>query len=53
MDGDKEIGFYNSEILENGNYEVGNICIIPEYQGKGIVTQILKYKLEENTRQEY
>ena len=49
MDGDKEIGFYNSEILENGNYEVGNICIIPEYQGKGIGTQILKYKLEENT----
>lgn len=49
MDGDKKIGFYNGEVLENGNYEVGNICIIPEYQGKGIGTQILKDKLEENT----
>lgn len=36
------IGFYNGEVLENGNYEVGNICIIPEYQGKGIGTNILK-----------
>lgn len=34
--------------MTNGNYEVGNICIIPEYQGKGIGTRILKYKLEEN-----
>lgn len=43
---DKDIGFYNDEILENGNYEVGNICIIPEYQGKGIGTKILKDILE-------
>lgn len=43
-----KIGFYNGEILENGNYEIGNICIIPEYQGRGIGTKILKDKLEEN-----
>ena len=48
MDGDNRIGFYNGEILENGNYEIGNICIIPEYQGKGIGTKLLKEKLEEN-----
>ena len=48
MIGDKKIGFYNGEILENGNYEVGNICIIPEYQGKGIGTKVLKDKLDEN-----
>ncbi len=48
MDVDKRIGFYNGEILENGNYEVGNICIIPEYQGKGIGTKLLKDKLQEN-----
>lgn len=41
-----DIGFYNGEILKNGNYEIGNICIIPEYQGKGIGTNILKYMLE-------
>ena len=32
MDGNNKIGFYNGEVLENGNYEVGNICIIKEYQ---------------------
>ena len=48
MDGDNRIGFYNGEILENGNYEIGNICIIAEYQGKGIGTKLLKEKIEEN-----
>ena len=36
------IGFYNGVTLEDGSYEIGNICIIPEYQGKGIGTQVLK-----------
>ena len=48
MDGEKKIGFYNGEILENGNYEVGNICIIPEYQGKGFGSKIIKDILDEN-----
>ena len=50
--GDKSIGFYNDEDLEDGSYEVGNICIIPEYQGKGIGTDILKHKLEEHKNQD-
>ena len=37
-----DIGFYNGKKLDNDNYEIGNICIIPEYQGKGIGTQVLK-----------
>lgn len=48
MNGYTRIGFYNGEVLESGNYEVGNICIIPEYQGNGIGTKILREKLEEN-----
>lgn len=48
MAGDRQIGFYNGEILANGNYEVGNICIIPKYQGRGIGTSILSNILEEN-----
>ena len=44
--GDAKIGFYNGELLDNGHYEVGNICIIPEYQGRGIGTKILKDILE-------
>lgn len=43
----RDIGFYNGEILENGDYEVGNICIVSEYQGKGIGTKILKDILEQ------
>ncbi len=43
-----KIGFYNGEILSNGNYEIGNICIIPQYQNMGIGSNILKAKLEEN-----
>ena len=42
----KDIGFYNGEILNNGNYEIENICIIPEYQRKGIGTKILKDIIE-------
>ena len=37
-----DIGFYNGNIIETGNYEIGNICIIPEYQNKGIGTKIIK-----------
>lgn len=44
--GDAKIGFYNGELLDNGHYEIGNICIIPEYQGRGIGKKILKDILE-------
>ena len=47
----KNIGFYQDENLENGDYEIVNICIIPEYQGKGIGTQILKDKITEHADQ--
>lgn len=40
LDG-QDIGFYNGTILENG-YEIGNICILPEYQNRGIGTTVLK-----------
>ena len=48
INGTEKIGFYNGEVTESGNYEIGNICIIPECQGKGIGTKILKEQLEEN-----
>ena len=45
-----DIGFYNGATLEDGSYEIGNICIIPEYQGRGIGTDVLNdvIKLHEN-----
>ena len=37
----QDVGFYNGCIAD-GKYEIGNICIIPEYQNRGIGTSILK-----------
>ena len=48
----KEIGFYNGKTLSNEKYEVGNICIIPEFQRKGIGTAILMDVLSENRDKE-
>ena len=48
----ENIGFYNGETLEDGSYEIGNICIIPEYQGKGIGTQVLKDIMELHKNQD-
>ena len=42
-----DIGFYNEVDIEE-KYEIGNICIIPEYQNRGIGTAILKELLEKN-----
>ena len=42
-----DIGFYNDVILED-KYEIGNICILPECQNRGIGTEILKELLEKN-----
>jgi predicted GNAT family N-acyltransferase len=47
-----DIGFYNGATLEDGSYEIGNICIIPEYQGKGIGTQVLKDVMELHKNQD-
>ena len=33
--GGRDIGFYNA-LTSDDKYEIGNICIIPEYQGRGI-----------------
>ena len=48
MEEDERIGFYHCEELENEALEIGNICIIPECQGRGIGTRILKDVLEAN-----
>ena len=47
----KNIGFYNGADLKDGSYEIGNICIIPEYQNKGIGSKILLDKIEEHSGQ--
>lgn len=47
LDG-KNIGFYNGGATE-GKYEIGNLCIIPEYQNRGIGTSILKDIISQNS----
>lgn len=48
----KDIGFYQGKNLADGGYEIVNICIIPEYQGKGIGTRILRDKIAEHAGQD-
>lgn len=45
------VGFYNAKD-SSGVYEIGNICIKPEFQNKGIGTVILREILGENKDKE-
>ena len=36
------VGFFHGNDLPDGNYELGNICIAPNFQGKGLGTKVLK-----------
>ena len=39
----KPVGCVSFQKVEVGIYEVGCLCVIPEYQGKGIGTQAIKF----------
>ena len=39
----KPVGCVSCKKLENGVYEIGSLCIIPEFQGKGIGTQAIQF----------
>ena len=43
-----QYGFYNGKEIENNTFVIGNICVKPEYQNKGIGTAILKEIIFEN-----
>ena len=47
MFNDERIGFYQGKVVNERTYYIENICIIPEYQGKGIGTEILKSVINE------
>lgn len=47
MFNDERIGFYQGQVVNERTYYIENICIIPEYQGKGIGTEILKSVINE------
>lgn len=39
----KAVGCISCKELEEGTYEVGCLCVIPEYQGKGIGTAAMEF----------
>ncbi len=49
---DELIGFCNGKEKDDNTFEIGNICIKPEFQNKGIGTAVLKEILFENKDKE-
>ena len=49
MINNKRIGFYQGQIVNDKTYYIENICIISEYQGKGIGTDLIKTILEKHS----
>ena len=39
----KEVGCVSCKKVDDGIYEVGCLCVIPEFQGKGIGTQAIRF----------
>ena len=46
-----DIGFFN-DCQTDDTYEIGNICILPEYQNRGIGTAILQEVIEKHGHKE-
>lgn len=41
--GGRPVGCISCKVLEKGIYEVGCLCVIPEFQGKGIGTAAIEF----------
>lgn len=46
-----DIGFYHCKQIDQNNFEIVNICIRDEYQGKGIGSKILKSIIKDHKNQ--
>jgi len=46
-----DIGFYHCKQIDQDNFEIVNICIRKEYQGKGIGSKILKSIIKDHKNQ--
>ena len=42
------IGLYHGDMMDQNTYEIGNIIIIPNYQGNGIGSDILQKVIHDN-----
>lgn len=43
------IGLYHGDMMDQNTYEIGNIIIIPNYQGNGIGSDILQKVIHDNS----
>jgi GNAT superfamily N-acetyltransferase len=43
-----DIGFFAGAVAGNGNYHIGTIVIIPEYQGRGIGKRVIRDIIKNN-----
>ena len=49
---ENRIGFVQSKNLDNGSFEIENICITEEYQNNGIGSSILRNLIDEHKSQD-
>lgn len=49
---DVKIGFFHGKNIDEKNYVQRNICILPEYQGRGIGSSILKKVIQQHKNQD-
>ncbi len=49
---DDLVGFYNGNDKDDKTYEIGNVCVKPEYQNKGIGTAVLNEIIFEHKGQD-
>ena len=45
------VGFFHGKNIDEKNYELGNICILPKFQGKGFGSKIMQDILEKHKHQ--
>ena len=48
---DKKAGFFDGCNILNGDYQINNICLLPEFQGKGIGGKFLEKVIAEHKDQ--
>lgn len=37
-----DVGFFDAFVTNQNDFEIANICLVPQFQGKGLGTNILK-----------
>ena len=44
------IGLYHGDMMDQSTYEIGNIIVVPSYQGNGIGSDVLKKVIQEHPK---